>query len=258
MYCKKCGRKLNEGQRFCDHCGASVRQNQSPQRMKRPENRPAEGSRNGKPASVRQRKRPKRKKRSPVLFLVILGLCGALVCGLIAYFYTMSNIDESWKNSDGSVHINSTPAPTENIVKPSSSPDLDHPDFISYKDTEYGFKYVYPSSFTTDKFNTSIRFAAADAQGTGRISVMVEDTDKTAVDMLKSYVQSSGGELVFNKADSDSYSVYIKTGEQCRYRKCLVKNEKAIIYDFEFSQNADTYSKYNGYIDYIDEAVEFE
>ena len=29
MYCKKCGRKLDDDMRFCDRCGQSVRQSQN-------------------------------------------------------------------------------------------------------------------------------------------------------------------------------------------------------------------------------------
>ncbi len=261
MYCKNCGRKLKDGLRFCDHCGASIRQSQ-PENKRLKDQTAARirqrNQRNELEERMRERKKRRHRKRSPLFIIITVSLCAAVVCGVAAYFYMLYTSDSSWQNSDGSVQLNSspTPQPTATAVPSSSQSPLPQ-ELTLYTDNEYNAQFVYPASFVTDTFQTSVKFAAADSSGDGRISVTAENTASTAVDLLKEYVSSAGGELIFNRADDDSYSVYSRSGETYRFRKGLVKNGTLLIYDFQFSANTPTFSSYNTYVEYMDEYIEW-
>ncbi len=262
MYCKNCGRKLKDGLRFCDYCGASIRQSQPSNKNVLKDQTAARIRQRGQRAELeermRERKRRRRRKRSPLFIIIAASLCAAVVCGIAAYFYMLYTSDNSWQNSDGSVQLNSSPSPQPTpTAVPSSSQSPLPQELTLFTDSEYNAQYVYPASFVTDTFQTSVKFAAADSSGDGRISVTVENTSSTAVDLLKEYVASAGGELIFNRADNESYSVYSKSGETYRFRKGLVRNGTLLIYDFEFSQNSPTYQTYSGYVEYMDEYIDW-
>lgn len=280
MYCKKCGRKLEDGMRFCDRCGQSVRQNQkSGQDVRRKE---IEGlkkerlNRRQKLLEKEQRKEQKKgtkrraNKKMNILAVVFVILFCILVIAIIAYNITINKSENApWRTSDGSVELNATAVPTESPVPtneagaavtavPTSTAyaittELNADGYREYR-CSGGAVFPYPSNFIQQNTGGSSRLNVYDQSGGGSINLTeTGPVSDEARDLMSEYAKAQEGDISYSRAGDGWYIVETTNNDLINHRKCIIINNIAIAYDFSYSSSSSSADSYQEQIAYIDE-----
>lgn len=265
MYCKKCGKKLENNERFCKRCGASVN-GESVQKAKKREieqlskNRIRRNTRRNEQSQDNDEKLFKVhiNEKALLLIIVLAALTIMIVPAVISYnAFTKNSENAVWRTQDGSVKINeeesSTPLPkkTEDTSTPYTITENTNED--GYK--EFGFDgkiFLYPSTFTKSNTGGESRLKLVDASGDGIIELRVEsDFDMKPQQLMLEFAQDN--EVKSSRAGDDWYNIDLSTEANFIHRKCVVKNGAAISYTFTYSKNSKYESLYEQYIEYMDE-----
>ena len=256
MYCKNCGRHLKEGTRFCDRCGQSVRKNsQTSGSNKRQEIEELKAERlnrkkrlaekEAKQAEMRKRK----KKRGGALSFVVIAVLIAAVSVIIGYRLMAPK-------SGGSIAVTATQLPTGAVqtVSPASSPTAEPADVKSgYTSiTISGITCPYPSNFHSGTVTGNQKLSVTDALGSATMTVTQEGKSGNVNDLMREYAREIGGEVSYSRAAGDWFAVTTQAQGNVYHRKCILRNDIAVYYDFTYSASSSSAQKYTEYIEYID------
>ena len=212
MYCKKCGKQLDDNMRFCDRCGQSVRQSRNKGgEARRREIKELKEERLNRKQKLQEKeikkkqiKKRKNQKRTTILAVAFVALFLGLIAAMITWFITVKNSENAaWRTSDGSVAINSTPTPeapamptqtayaiTENV----NTDEVNSDGYREFKGSTPNF--VYPASFIKQAAASGMKLNAYDKEGGGAITLSEQGpVSGAAKDLLSEYSQSCGGEV---------------------------------------------------------------
>lgn len=278
MYCKKCGRKLKDGMRFCDRCGYSVRQ--SEQNDSEVRRREAEGLKNerlNRKEKLREKEQKKNSrngsginKRTAVLAVVFIVLFCILVIAVIAYNITIKNSENApWRTTDGSVEMNATAIPASSPVPtneageevtpmPTSTAYAINSDINADGYREFtctgGAVFAYPPTFTQENAGANERLRVYDSSGGASITLSENGpVSGAARDLMSEYARSQEGSVSYSRAGDNWYIVETSNGDLVNHRKCIIVNNIAIAYDFSYSASSSAAELYSGQIEYMDE-----
>lgn len=277
MYCKKCGRKLDDDMRFCDRCGQSVRQGQQTgkEARKREIKELKEERLNRKQKLQEKDNKKKRKKNSSnkkntkvlaVIFMLLLLI-------LIAFITYRAIVKESenaaWRTSDGSVAINATEEPTQSpaptneagvVITPAPTStayaittEINADGYREFKCTG-GAVLPYPASFIQQNTSGNVRLNAYDQTGGGAVTLTEKGpVSGAARELMSEYAKEQSGNVKYSRAGEGWYVVETEEDGVVRHRKCLVINNIAVYYDFSYSNTSNLAEQYSKYITYMDE-----
>lgn len=263
MYCKKCGKKLENNERFCKRCGFSAN-GESAQKAKKREieklnkNR-IERNKQRKAAENKKRKLKIRIDEKLLLVLIVLVAISILtVPALISYnMFKKGSEGAVWRTQDGSVKINETasPFPSQKKEEDSSTPYTltENANEDGYKEFSFDDKiFLYPSNFVKSNTGGESRLKLVDSSGDGVIELDVESNDKKAPQELM--LDFAGNNKVKkSRASGDWYNIDVETDVDFIHRKCVVIDGEAISYTLTYPKNSKYSSLYSQYVKYMDE-----
>ena len=278
MYCKKCGRKLEDGKRFCDRCGQSVRQSQkSDNEMRRRKAYELKQERlNRKQKLQEKEKKLKEKKnkantrRTNILAVIFIILFCILIIAIITYKVTTDKSENAaWRTKDGSVEINATavpspsPAPTDKsgavvTAVPTSTAyaitaEMNADGYREFKCSS-GAVFPYPSMFIQQNPGGSERLNLYDKSGGASITLTEEGPVSAAArELMSQYAKQQTGKVKYSRAGDGWYVVETSENDIINHRKCIVANNIAISYNFTYSSASTASTAYREYISYMDE-----
>lgn len=252
MKCKRCGKEVNDGARFCENCGASVH----------------------KKSEKRNEALPKRTNTLVVVLLcVLIGIMIFVAAAVGAYMFMgneSSILKESYDKRDkAAAEVTAVPATVEpvrteksdNTFRPTAKPisketendkHIAEPTYKVYSDTEMGFSCAYPTHF--EKYNDNTRegrytLQTSDKSVSLRICAENNDADITLAQSMSMFKTKNPGDIEYSKTGNTYYAIRINDNGICRYRYLVSKNEKLYWFDFNYPEEyRDIYEKY---IDHI-------
>lgn len=287
MYCKNCGRKLEEGTRFCDRCGQSVRQSQNTGKEARQrEIKELQEERRNRKQRLAEKEAKKdekkvvkhKKKKNGALIFFVAVLLIMLVSAVTAYVIYSSGESPITGENSAAVNIptsipdaDATPVPT---AIPTAQPSDDMPgnslktnkESVDADNSKYKRVYVtedvefaYPSSFTkTTSDNENAVLALKESSDNAKITVYESEyPGGTASSLMKSFATKTGGTLEYSRAGSNWYVVTINKNNTIHHRKYIITNNDSVIYyDFEYPSLSSSADQYEDYTEYMDEQLE--
>ncbi len=271
MYCKRCGRKLDESSRFCDRCGKSVKNNSAEKTRKKEIEELAQSriKRNNKLKEQENINNPKRSGISDKSVIIIILLIVALILLssiLITYnAWVKSSNNAIWRSQDGSVLVNATPtpevsnsAPNESSGKPVTLTGNVNEDGYSVYEFD-GRKFMYPSVFKKANTNDIVKLRLTDTEGEGIIELDVQNAVKSkAHDLMLQYAKDNPeNEVVSSRAGADWYIIDIENSGLLTHRKCVISNGLAISYNFTYNADSRYIQLYEQYIEYMDDSFNY-
>lgn len=276
MYCKRCGKELDDNARFCDRCGQSVRKkpnnsrgehiedNNSPERMDR---REAMQNKKNKKVQQKQRIAKKNKKPAVIITLIVIILLLLVVTVIISYLFYGMHSTKGWLNKDESVALNSTINPfatEEPIVNPptpvpkknTASQDTEMED--GYNTFKIGaIEFHYPVSFTSKAVSGNVKLSLVEQNGGGTIEVVQEKSAESAAALMKKFAQTEKGEVTYSLAGDGWYCATLESNGIITHRKGLVLDNQYTYYEFKYSQGSSYTEKYKEYIEHMDETFTY-
>lgn len=270
MYCKNCGKHLEEGTRFCDRCGQSVRKIVNSEQAERHRNieelkeerlnrkkRLAEKEAREEMKNNRKKKRRK-KNRGFRIFLIIVILIAAASMA-ITYHLERSDSKNSLDNTQNeSVTATSTPSSadasnTAAAAQTSESPEASAgtEDYRVFEINNVGCPY--PSSFSKKAVSGNEKLSLVDSVGGAVMSISQEQgVSGTPAELMKEYAGTIGVNPEYSLAAKDNYSITLEKNNTVYHRKCIISGSTAIYYDFQYSTSSSSQARYEQYIEYID------
>lgn len=269
-YCKKCGRQLKEGARFCDRCGQSARQSRNSdgekkqkqieklqrERLKRKQRQEELDEIERKRQERRKEKRQKQKK---ILFAVIACIAVMAIVAVIAFAVTtISSKDEPWKNNTPigglSTDLVATMAPSV-TAEPSAQPESSDKDKYSVYELSNGTRFSYPKSFTEEDIEDDEELRFTDANGAEITVYLIEYPGGTTSSLMKKYADSETGKVSYSSAEDNHYAITLNDDDIIKHRKYLIdrENDVCAYYDFEYDNTLVKSEDYEAYMDYMDE-----
>ncbi|MDD6483811.1 MAG: zinc ribbon domain-containing protein [Clostridiales bacterium] len=270
MYCKKCGRKLDDNMRFCDRCGQSVRQSRnSGGEARRREIKELKEERLNRRQKLEEReikkkrqKQRKNKKRTTVLSFIFLALLLCFVAAMISYSFTAEKSQNApWRTGDGPVALNATPtpevslAPTQTAYALTAEQNADPVNSDGYREyTLGGVVFPYPTVFTRQNTSAGVKLSAYDKEGGGNIALTEQSpVSGAAKDRLGEFSRSCGGDISYSRAGDGWYVIDYSQNGILYHRKALIHNNIEYGYDFSYSADSVSAKDYEEYIRYMDE-----
>ena len=273
MYCKKCGRKLKDGMRYCDRCGLSVNQSKKGSREAREieiqELKQERINRKEKLQKKETKKKRINKRHMNILSAAFIILFCILIIAVIAYKVTIDKSqNEIWRTKDGSVEMNATsvpaatPAPTDkngNTVTPVPTATAYaltgeiNSDGYRVFDCGNSLTVQYPATFEKQRVNENEKLNVYDNSGGASIIVGEESASSLqAKQLMTEYTNSQTGKVSYSRAGSGWYIVETSENDIICHRKAIIVNNKIVYYDFTYSTTSSSASTYKGQIEYMD------
>lgn len=278
MYCKKCGRKLKDGMRYCDRCGQSVLQSHNTDKeIRRQEieklkqerlDRKQKLQEQEKEKSIKKKKNKKKnQKRVVVLSVSFVVLLCILIIAVITYFSAINQSkDAAWRTKDGSVELNATTAPRQTATpKPQNDSGIPTPTAYAitgelnadgYREYVYGGNIVlpYPATFEQQRTQSGEKLRLYDKSGGASIVLKDEGpVSAQAKELMSEYAKTQSGRISFSRAGDGWYIVESVENDIVYHRKCLIINNRTLYYDFSYSTASAASSTYKTQIEYMDE-----
>ena len=276
MYCKKCGRKLEDGMRYCDRCGQSVRQSENTGKEARKkeieELKKERINRKQQLQEAEQLKKEKKeanKKQTNILTLIFIILFCILVVAIVTFtVVTKKSENALWRTRDGSVNLNatdlpsSTPAPTDKngakvtpVPTPTAYAVTGEINTDGYR--EFAVKdnilFAYPATFEQRKAESGEKLNLYD--NNGGASILLRDEmagTEQAKTLMSEYAKAQPVKPSYSRAGNNWYVVETTENDIIHHRKCLIVNGYAIYYDFSYSKTSSSASVYERQIEYMD------
>lgn len=272
MYCKKCGRKLEDGMRYCDRCGQSVRQNRNTgKEARRKEIEELKKERLNRRQKLQEKEKKKQKnrqinkKRINVLAVIFIVLFCILIIAVIVYNATLSESENAvWRTRDGAVELNTTtvpsqsPAPTNNANMPTATAyaltgEVNADGYREFKHSE-SIVLPYPATFEQQRAENGEKLNLYDKSGGASIVLKDEGpVSAQAKALMSEYAKSQSGKVSYSRAGDGWYVVETIENDIVHHRKCLIVNNRTVYYDFTYSTTSSAASTYKRQIEYIDE-----
>ena len=270
MYCKRCGRKLDDSSRFCDRCGKSVKNNNEKTRKQEieelAESRIERSNKRKERENNKQTKKGHVSDKTVIITIAVIVIVILTASAIIPYVLMTRESDNAiWRSQDGTVAINATPTPeveesTNN--EPSSTPytlteNINEDGYSLYEFD--GREFLYPSIFKKANTGGVAKLKLVDGEGEGIIELNTETAVSTkAHDLMLEFAKSSPeNEVVLSRAGADWYIIDIENSGNVIHRKCVISEGIAISYDFTYSATSKYLSLYKQYINYMDEAFNY-
>lgn len=279
MYCKNCGKYLEEGTRFCDRCGQSVRKSANSEQAVRHQNieelkeerlnrkkRLAELE--AREAMKNKRKQKRRKKNRGVTAFMVTVLLLAVVAIILSYSITRcSSEKKNNAGTNGEVTATQTPAVSgivnNNTVTNTASPQTSQAPQNSaapvVSDGEYRVFEInnvacpYPSDFSKKAVSGNEKLSLVDSVGGGIMSISQEQgVSDTPAELMKAYARTNGINPSYSLADKTGYTITSEKNNTVYHRKCIISGNTAIYYDFEYSSMSSSRARYEQCVAYID------
>ena len=269
-YCKKCGRLLKEGARFCDRCGQSAKQSRNSdvekkqqqiemlqrERLKRKQRQKELDAIEQK---RQERRKEKRQNQNRILFALIACIAVTAIVALIAFIVTtISTKDEPWKNNTPigglSTDAISTMAPSM-TAEPSAQPEAPEKDNYSAYELSNGTRFPYPKSFTEEDIEDDEKLRFTHPSGAEIKVYLIEYPGGTSSALMKDYADSEIGKVSYSSAEDSCYAITLKDDDISKHRKYLIdlNNDVCLYYDLEFDSTLVNTEDFEDYIDYMDE-----
>lgn len=257
QYCKNCGRQLKDGMRFCDRCGQSVRKaqenGQAARRREIEELREERLNRKKRIAekeerqrTVREKRRKSRGRRAAVYIAALLLITLASV--LVGYFFFAG---KSGGNDETSGNVTTVPAVTEAPSK-TETPSAEG----EYAEITVGnVRCPYPAAFHSGSASGNIKMNLTDPLGGAKMVIAQDVVEKSLTELAKDYLRQIGAASPTEMKSNDSENSYTVTAEvngTVYHRKCVVRSNLAVYYDFEYSASSGSAPAYEKYITDID------
>ncbi len=273
MYCKRCGRKLDENSRFCDRCGKSVKTNSAEKTRKKEIEELAQSriKRNNKLKEQEIINKPKKEGISDriIITIIVIVIAAILVASMLITYnlWTNSSNNAAWRSQDGTALMNATPTPEAPEVdntedEPSKTPvkltgNINEDGYSVYEFD--GKEFLYPSVFKTTNTGELAKLRLVDSEGEGTIELNVQNAVKSkAHDLMLEYAKDNPeNEVVSSRAGADWYIIDIENAGLLTHRKCVISNGLAISYDFTYNASSRYIQLYEQYIEYMDEAFNY-
>lgn len=266
MYCKNCGKHLEEGTRFCDRCGQSVRKSVNSEQAERHRNieelkeerlnrKKRLAEKEAREAMKNNRKKKRRKTTGGIGFFVIVVILLAVVSMIITYQLVRSDS----KNSGINEQVTDTSAPSAtagNVVvttQTSASPEVsaDTGEYRVFEINNVGCPY--PSSFSKKAVSGNEKLSLVDSNGGAVMSISQEQgVSGTPAELMKEYAGTIGVNPEYSLATKDNYAITAVKNGTVYHRKCIISGSTAIYYDFQYSTTSSSKAQYEKCIEYID------
>ena len=274
MYCKKCGRKLEDDMRFCDRCGQSVRQSQNTgKEAVRREIKELQEERLNRKQKLQEKEQEKKRiniKKMNTLTVVFIILFSVLVIAVITYIATMEKSQsDDWFTKDGAVEINATEVPTQSPVPtdkkgnqitplPTSTAyaitaELNADGYREHK-TNQGLIFSYPGDFIQQRPEGAIKLSLYDKNGGA--SIALKETGPVsgeAKTLMSEFAKAQTGKVKYSRAGNGWYVVETESDDIITHCKCVIVNNIAVSYEFSYSKTSSLASDYAQQIQYMDE-----
>jgi cytoskeletal protein RodZ len=282
MYCKNCGKHLEEGTRFCDRCGQSVRKSGSSEQAERHRNieelkeerlnrkkRLAEKEAREAMKNERRKKRRKSNRGVGLFFIIVILL--AAVSMLITYHLVRTDSKNAALNQDVTATATPTATTSTNVVvstqttqqpsaTASSTTSSTESTTASAGDEEYRVFEInnvgcpYPSSFSKKSVSGTEKLSLVDTNGGATMSISQEQgVNGTAAELMKEYAGTVGVNPEYSLAGKDNYVITMEKNNTVYHRKCIISGTTAIYYDFQYLKTSSSRAQYEQCIAYIDE-----
>lgn len=271
MYCKNCGKYLEEGTRFCDRCGQSVRKSGSSEQAVRHQNieelkeerlnrkkRLAEMEAREAMKNKRKQKR-RRQNRRIAAFLIIVVLL-AIVSIVVTYSLTRSSSKLNGNNSTPAPAA--TQAPSSNTVVTTQGTQTSGNTGTSPANSSSGDYRVfeinnvacpYPSDFSKKTVSGNEKLSLVDSVGGGIMSISQEqNVSDSPAELMKDFASTIGVNPSYSLADKEGYAITSEKNNTVYHRKCIISGSTAIYYDFQYSAMSSSRARYEQCIAYID------
>lgn len=266
MYCKNCGKHLDEGTRFCDRCGQSVRKSGNSEQAERHRNieelkeerlnrKKRLAQKEAREEFQKNRKKKRRKKTGGVAVFFIIVLLLATITTIITYQLTRSASET--KKMDGT-NATASPAATASsnvvVTTQSSMAPVSSADASGYRVFEINnVGCPYPSSFSKKAVSGNEKLSLVDSNGGATMSICQEQgVSGTPAELMKEYAGTIGVNPDYSLAGKDNYTVTSRKGNTVYHRKCIISGTTAIYYDFQYSDISSSRAQYEQHIQYID------
>lgn len=268
MYCKNCGKYLEEGTRFCDRCGQSVRKSANSEQAVRHQNieelkeerlnrkkRLAEmEARETMKNKKKQRRRKQNRKIAAFLIFVIII---AVISIVVAY-----NSMRSSSMIPGGGDTSATPSPAVNTpadgTQGAGGTDVNGTG-TETQSGEYRVFEVnnvacpYPADFSKKTVSGNEKLSLVDSVGGGIMSVSQEqNVTDTPAELMKEYAGAIGVSPSYSLADKNSYTITSEKNNTVYHRKCIISGNSAIYYDFQYTAMSSSRARYEQCVSYID------
>ena len=274
MYCKKCGRKLDDDMRFCDRCGQSVRQSQNTgKEAVRREIKELQEERLNRKQKLQEKEQEKKRiniKKMNMLTVVFIVLFSVLIIAVITYIATMEKSKSNdWFTKDGAVEINATEIPTQSPVptdktgslvdaSPTSTAytitaELNADGYREHK-TNQGLIFPYPGDFIQQRSDGVIKLSLYDKNGGA--SIILKETGPVsgeAKTLMSEYAKAQTGKVKYSRAGNGWYVVETEADDIIIHSKCVIVNNISVSYEFSYSKTSAMSEDYAQQIQYIDE-----
>lgn len=279
MYCKNCGKYLEEGTRFCDRCGQSVRKNANSEQAVRHQNieelkeerlnrkkRLAEME--AREAMKNKRKKKRRKQNRGLAAFMIIVVLLAILSVVIAYSLMRSSSSitdggnseivpspQATQAASGNTAVNQTSIPqgTSNPVQngQQGSQTSSSDDYRVFEINNIACPY--PSDFSKKSVSGNEKLSLVDSAGGGIMSISQEQGVRTVPsEQMKDYASQLGGSVSYSLADKNGYAITVEKNNTVYHRKCIMSGSSAIYYDFQYSAMSSARARYEQCVSYID------
>lgn len=266
MYCKNCGKYLEEGTRFCDRCGQSVRKSANSEQAVRHQNieelkeerlnrkkRLAEME--AREAMKNKKKQKRRKQNRKIAAFLIFVIIIAVVSIIVAY-----NFMRSSSSLPGGGDITVTPTPEVNTtVNGAQDVSGNSGGTDAAQNSEYRVFEVnniacpYPADFSKKTVSGNEKLSLVDSIGGGIMSISQEqNVTGTPAELMKEYAGTIGVSPSHSLADKNSYTITSEKNNTIYHRRCIISGNSAIYYDFQYSAMSSSRARYEQCVSYID------
>lgn len=283
-YCKHCGRQLQDGARFCERCGKSVRQNRESENSKkqkqieklqkeRLERKRRQEQREAINKKRKENLRKQRVKHSKTFLCVFAVIAAVIIIAAISYAITSKNSKNAdWLNTPSET-TNTTltptmqPSITDAPINPVAPGENDAIKTNANKDDYKTFEFAndmeipYPEVFEKDEVSGDEVLKLTDDFG-GRAKMTVyygEYPGGTTSSLMKEFASKSHGDIVNSRAVTNSYSITIDDEGEITHRKYIIDSDNDMVayYDFVYNESSDYAEEYEAYIEYIETVFDY-
>lgn len=283
MYCKNCGKYLEEGTRFCDRCGQSVRKNANSEQAVRHQNieelkeerlnrkkRLAEME--AREAMKNNRKKKRRKQNRGLAAFMIVVVLLAILSVVVAYLLMRSSSSitgggnseivpspqATQASAAGNTAVNQTALPQGTSAPVQTAQNGQQSSQTSSSDDYRVFEInniacPYPSDFGKKSVSGNEKLSLVDSAGGGIMSISQEQGVRTTPsEQMKDYASQLGGSVSYSLADKNGYAITVEKNNTVYHRKCIMSGSSAIYYDFQYSAMSSARARYEQCVSYID------
>ena len=263
IYCIRCGREIKDGLLYCDRCGQSVTKSKEQQSKSRSNRKQAEQihreqinrkRRREEKEIKKQAKRRKARKRAAVMSVIAGILILGVVCAVCAFIFMSESLGIKSVNDVVNEDIaKSAPTATTGQLTTSS---VSTNTGMSFRNLEFGgLTCPYPESFTYKPTSGGEIERREDAAGGAIMTISSESVSGAARDMMTAYYDevSQLGSVTENRSGSDWYIVTYETDTSIIHRKCVINENIALMYNFEYDKSSAKAEEYANCIINLDE-----